>query len=427
MIPQFDVFLSYSSVDQPWVIKLKDDLLRYGVSVWLDKDEIRPGNLFSEDLEQALDNCRAVALIVSPEAISSGWVKQEYHRALSLGISRQTSVQIIPVILREAELPGFLQSRKWVDFRDKTVYACYSQNVWKLVWGITGKRPARVLDLVPCLEEVSYPPPPPVRRFWWVIALVALIIGVSICGMVFLPILKDGLHRLLELRATPTPEVLVARVVRTDSEIQIDGLLEEAWLEGDSLTYAVHPAENGSTTATARFLWDDDYLYVGFDVNDTQVEQADPSTPWDSDSVSLLLHDGGIAEHRQSLGEKLGDYREIQLKDWTTKNEPDDRDNGYTIEMQIRWIQKPPPSVIWADLLSVDHDDDPYDLVGDKNFSKLTWDGDGDITSAGGRLLLVDEERSGGEGFVFRISEFGALLQQKLTLGEGSFYTVPLD
>ena len=144
MTAKFDVFLSYSSVDKPWAIKLKDDLLSYKVSVWLDKDEIRPGDLFAEALEQALDNCRAVALIVSPEAISSGWVKEEYYRALSLAKTKRTSVQIIPVILREVELPGFLQSRSWVDFQDERDYV---QSVWKLVWGITGAKPAQILEL----------------------------------------------------------------------------------------------------------------------------------------------------------------------------------------------------------------------------------------------------------------------------------------
>jgi len=144
MMLQFDVFLSYSSVDKQWVIKLKDDLLCYGVSVWLDKDEIRPGDLFGKALEQALDNCRAVALIVSPEAINSGWVEEEYYRALFLAKTKQTSVQIIPVILRDAELPGFLKGRTWVNFRDETAYV---QSVGRLVWGITGEKPAQVLDL----------------------------------------------------------------------------------------------------------------------------------------------------------------------------------------------------------------------------------------------------------------------------------------
>jgi hypothetical protein len=143
-VPQFDVFLSHSSVDKAWVMKLKDDLLRYGISVWLDKDEIRPGDLFAEALEQALDNCKAIALIVSPEAVDSGWVKEEYYRALSLATTKQTDMQLIPVVLRDAELPGFLRSRNWVDFRDETAY---DQNAWKLVWGITGQKPVRILTL----------------------------------------------------------------------------------------------------------------------------------------------------------------------------------------------------------------------------------------------------------------------------------------
>ena len=64
-MPEFDVFLSHNSVDKPWVSRLKGNLLRYGVSVWLDEDEIRPGDLFGEDLEQALGSCQALALIVS--------------------------------------------------------------------------------------------------------------------------------------------------------------------------------------------------------------------------------------------------------------------------------------------------------------------------------------------------------------------------
>ena len=140
----FDVFLSHNSVDKPWVIQLKDDLTRYGLSVWLDKDEIRPGNLFAEALEDALENCKAIALIISPEAINSGWVKEEYYRALSLSKDKQLLLQLIPVILREAEVPGFVKSRNWIDFRDENKY---SENVWCLVWGILGHKPAEVLDL----------------------------------------------------------------------------------------------------------------------------------------------------------------------------------------------------------------------------------------------------------------------------------------
>ncbi len=141
-LPKFDVFLSYRSVDENWVRKLKEDLLQYGVSVWLDQDEIRPGDLFAKALEQGLENSRSVALIVSPEAIASRWVEEEYYRAISLSNTMQKSLQLIPVILRDAKLPGFLQSRNCVDFRDETAY---NQNLSKLVWGITGQKPGKPL------------------------------------------------------------------------------------------------------------------------------------------------------------------------------------------------------------------------------------------------------------------------------------------
>ncbi len=140
----FDVFLSYSHIDQYWTAKLKKDLLQYKVKVWLDSDEIRPGDAIVNSLERAIPNCRAVALIVSPESIKSKWVEDEYSHALHISNSQQSSLQVIPVILRDAELPGFLSNRRWVDFRDE---ASYSKSVYELVWGITDERPNNVIEL----------------------------------------------------------------------------------------------------------------------------------------------------------------------------------------------------------------------------------------------------------------------------------------
>ncbi|GIK38023.1 MAG: hypothetical protein BroJett011_18560 [Chloroflexota bacterium] len=143
---KFDVFLSHNSVDKPWVIKLKDDLKCYGLSIWLDQDEIRPGDLFAKALEQGLANSRAMALVISPEAMASGWVEEEYYRTLSLTKNKAAPIQLIPVLLRVAEVPPFIQSRDWVDFRDEIAYA---EKVWELVWGITGQKPPQVLNLPP--------------------------------------------------------------------------------------------------------------------------------------------------------------------------------------------------------------------------------------------------------------------------------------
>jgi hypothetical protein len=57
---------------------------------------------------------------------------------------------MIPVILREAEVPGFVKSRIWIDFRDESKY---SEKVWRLVWGILGDKPAEILDLTAPIKQ----------------------------------------------------------------------------------------------------------------------------------------------------------------------------------------------------------------------------------------------------------------------------------
>ena len=138
-----DVFLSHSSVDKSWVIKLKASLKRYEISSWLDKDEIRPGERFAEALEGALDECSAIVLVVSESAISSGWVKSEYYRALSLIHKQDNDVEIIPVIKNKAKMPGFLSDRNHVDFTKED----YNTNVWRLAWGIKRQKPINVIDV----------------------------------------------------------------------------------------------------------------------------------------------------------------------------------------------------------------------------------------------------------------------------------------
>jgi hypothetical protein len=162
---RFDVFVSHSSADKPWVLRLVADLGRYDVSVWLDENEIRPGDLFVKALERGLEQSKAVALVVSPESMASGWVELEYSRAVELTMRKNLPLQLIPVLLRTAELPGFLTGRQWVDFRDDSRYA---DSVWRLAWGVTGEKPAKVHTLdanaLPPLPGEHVPEPAPLPR-----------------------------------------------------------------------------------------------------------------------------------------------------------------------------------------------------------------------------------------------------------------------
>jgi hypothetical protein len=129
--PVFDVFLSYHSGDAEWVARLKTALESYGLTVWLDTEQIRPGDVFPGRLARAIGNVRCVVIMLSRGALRSRWVEEEYSLALAHGC------HTIAVLIDEIEPPGFLAGRTFVDFRDDEQFAA---NVKQLVFGISGQR-----------------------------------------------------------------------------------------------------------------------------------------------------------------------------------------------------------------------------------------------------------------------------------------------
>jgi hypothetical protein len=127
--PPFDAFLSYHSGDADWVARLKAALQSNGIRVWLDSEQIRPGDLFPGALARAIDNVRCVVLVLSPGSAASSWVEEEYTLALA------RRCHVIGALIDDVEPPGFLAGRTWVDFRDEDQFAA---SVQQLIFGITG-------------------------------------------------------------------------------------------------------------------------------------------------------------------------------------------------------------------------------------------------------------------------------------------------
>ncbi len=196
-------------------------------------------------------------------------------------------------------------------------------------------------------------------------------------------------------RFVPSNETL--KVSSGASAITIDGLLDEpAWQFAIPYTYATHISQTDVTTATVRALWDQDYLFLAFQVGDTQVETAFAETPWDSDSVSAVFNNGEFKCRRDvgDTGEGACE-RSLDLPSCTTLDNSSDTDCGFTVEMRIQWSQVRITAnlndVLPTDLLSVDHDGNPgapYDDPG-TGFSKLSWDGDNSVDTTGRSLTLV--------------------------------------
>src|SRR6185369_16592896 len=70
------IFISYSSTDRPYVDQLVAVLQQAGIAVWYDP-KIAPGDRYIQVIENALDNCSAVVLVMTRASKASRWVESE--------------------------------------------------------------------------------------------------------------------------------------------------------------------------------------------------------------------------------------------------------------------------------------------------------------------------------------------------------------
>ena len=80
---EFHAFISYRHFDQDFVNKLDTWLTEdAGLKIWLDRRNLPPGAKIVSYLPTAIENSRAIILILSKKATESGWVKEEYDFAI---------------------------------------------------------------------------------------------------------------------------------------------------------------------------------------------------------------------------------------------------------------------------------------------------------------------------------------------------------
>ena len=115
------VFISHNSADKPFARRVAADLQRSGANVWLDEQQILLGSSIQESIQQAIDKYDYLAVILSPESVASKWVRQELRQALDREISSD-KVVVLPLLLRDCDIPGFLRDKKYADFRTDALY-----------------------------------------------------------------------------------------------------------------------------------------------------------------------------------------------------------------------------------------------------------------------------------------------------------------
>jgi hypothetical protein len=105
------VFISHSSGDNDFAIKLSRDLQQGGVATWTDRRQLRPGMSWPDEIRRALESSQVILLALSSLALLSDWVRHEYQSALS-----RNKAVIVMRLESSCAVPPELSRARVVDF-----------------------------------------------------------------------------------------------------------------------------------------------------------------------------------------------------------------------------------------------------------------------------------------------------------------------
>jgi hypothetical protein len=109
-IEYYSCFISYSSKDEEFAIRLYADLDNKGVSCWFAPHDVQGGRKLHEQIDQAIRFHERLLLILSPYSMNSEWVKTEIAKA------RRREVQEERQVLFPIRLVPFEAIRTWECF-----------------------------------------------------------------------------------------------------------------------------------------------------------------------------------------------------------------------------------------------------------------------------------------------------------------------
>ncbi len=152
------VFISYSTKDTKFAVRLARDMRAAGLSVWISDDSIAKGELWAAAIDRGLSECGVFVVALTPNAVQSDWVRQE--TAYALQTRQRGQMQLFPLLVQACEveqLSSLLTTLEYVNFERDYDEGFASLSRAMGVTQLGSKRSERFEPLTPSLQQ---PPPP---------------------------------------------------------------------------------------------------------------------------------------------------------------------------------------------------------------------------------------------------------------------------
>jgi len=132
-MPPAEVFLSHSSQDREMASRVAEMLRAHGVPVWYSETDIVGARQWHDEIGAALARCDWFIVLLSPDAVSSKWLKREL--LFALGNDRYDG-RIVPIRYRDCDykqLSWTLDVFQMVDLSGEFTAGC--RDLLR-IWGI---------------------------------------------------------------------------------------------------------------------------------------------------------------------------------------------------------------------------------------------------------------------------------------------------
>ena len=226
----------------------------------------------------------------------------------------------------------------------------------------------------------------------------------------------------------------------------IDGEFDdEAWKTADELPVAIKVGAKAS--ASAKILWDDEYLYVLADVKDSVLNKAS-SDAWEQDSVEIFVDENNNKTSTYEADDKqyrinfenTHSFNGTKCVEENIKSEVVVTEDGYKIEAALKWTDIAPVEGAKVGLdIQVNDADNSGKRVGTLNWADKTGNGwspeepEGTLVTKYGKTYVVtaNGEKLTGlqkvDGNMYYCKADGKVSKNALFTFEGAVYCAGAD
>jgi hypothetical protein len=119
----YDFFISYTSKDEAWGEWLAWQLRERGYTFRFQKWHFRPGNSWVAQMQKALQQCKRMIAVLSPDYLKSQHGQAEWNVFYAKDPDGSKTL-LIPVRVAKVELTDLHSTRNYIDFVDKSEAKC---------------------------------------------------------------------------------------------------------------------------------------------------------------------------------------------------------------------------------------------------------------------------------------------------------------